>query len=829
MFPHVVPDTIGRYEIKSLIGTGGMGTLYLARDTNPNTKRLVVLKLLNATLDFGDLRQRFAREARALAALTHPNIVDIYDSGEYGGSPFIVMQYVRGETLAEKIKRQAPMSLAQKLKLMVELCSGLAHAHEAGIIHRDVKPANLMVDQHGRLRILDFGIARVSESTLTRVGMQMTEVNVRIGTPGYMSPEQIEGGEIDRRSDLFAVGSVCYELLSYREAFSGTNTREVEHKVLHGQSAPLTSLIEGLNPEIEQIIARALEKDPGRRYQDAVTLEEDLERQRWRLGPSDTAPPPAARPTPPPSESSGRKSRDSRADAAYHRALAAYEEGAHEVARRFAIEALAEDPEHKGARAFIERLERSLRPLAPPPAFPALTPAAPTALGTAAAPAEAATVLRTAPHSAGPVAAAPPTVLRTAPHSAGPVTPAAPTVLRTAPHPPGPVSAAPPTVLKTRAHPRRHSSWNRAGALSLWARSGPRWKGWRRALQVVAILAAIALLAAIVLFLWRWAWWSSQSLTITRPEGGTVSASGITCGTVASDCTATLAAGQTVQLRAEPDAGFAFGEFTGDCAPNGRTTMDAARTCGATFIPIPETLETPVQLLTIVRPEGGTIVGASIQCGTLGSECSIEHPEGDEITLDALPDQSYTFKGFTGDCATMTGETVMTEPRTCGATFVRDRPTSPAPVEPPPSPPTPAGPKPQSTTPDTPDPDAEKPSEPEVPPEAVAKEEIQKVLDAYRAAHRRLDVQALRRVYPGVTEAYGKQLKQYKALDYAFSGEPEFIDLDPALGSATVKVDARLAPRAVVGSPKPYERTDLFTLERRNGRWIIRAVKFEPK
>src|ERR1700733_461261 len=179
MYP--LPAYIDRYEIKSLIGRGGMGDLYLARDSNPNTNRLVALKLLNATLDSSDLRERFARESRALAALNHPNIVYIYDSGEFQASPFIVMEYVRGETLAEKIKRKAPMSLAQKLKLMTELCAGLAHAHEAGIIHRDIKPANLMVDHQGRLKILDFGIARVAEGSFTRAGPQRTQVNRGIG------------------------------------------------------------------------------------------------------------------------------------------------------------------------------------------------------------------------------------------------------------------------------------------------------------------------------------------------------------------------------------------------------------------------------------------------------------------------------------------------------------------------------------------------------------------------------------------------------------------------------------------------------------------------
>ncbi len=368
-----LPSRISRYDIKSLIGTGGMGTLYLARDTNPNTNRLVALKLLNANLDSGDLRERFAREARALAALNHPNIVNIYDSGEFQGSPFIVMEYVRGETLSEKIKRKAPLSLGQKLKLMGELCAGLGHAHEAGMIHRDIKPANLMVDQHGRLKVLDFGIARVSEGSFTRAGLQVTQFNVRIGTPGYMSPEQIETGEIDRRSDIFAVGAVFYELLSNSEAFSGASTRQIENKVLQAQPAPLTSLVPGLDPEIAAIVARALEKDPARRYQDAAAMEEALEQQLWRLGRQDT-PAPTERPTPPP-QSAGRKSRDSRADVAFQRSAAFYREGAVEAARRFAIEALAEDPNHEGAYTFLERLERQEpdrwpipRPSLPPPA-----------------------------------------------------------------------------------------------------------------------------------------------------------------------------------------------------------------------------------------------------------------------------------------------------------------------------------------------------------------------------------------------------------------------------------------------------------------------------
>src|SRR5882672_8214122 len=144
---------------------------------------------------------------------------------------------------------------------MTELCAGLAQAHNANIIHRDIKPANLMVDQQGRLKILDFGIARVTEDNRTRFG-PLTAVNMMIGTPGYMSPEQLEAGEVDHRSDIFAVGAVCYELLSYNEAFAGAgmNTRQIESRVLRGHPAPLTTIVPGLDPEIDEIVLRALKR-----------------------------------------------------------------------------------------------------------------------------------------------------------------------------------------------------------------------------------------------------------------------------------------------------------------------------------------------------------------------------------------------------------------------------------------------------------------------------------------------------------------------------------------------------------------------------------------
>ena len=161
-----------------------------------------------------------------------------------------------------------------------------------------------MVDQQGRLKILDFGIARVAEDNRTRVGLPLTQVNMMIGTPGYMSPEQIEGGEVDHRSDIFAVGAVCYELLSYSEAFAGGNTRAGRTAGAAGKAGAAGVVVPGLDPEIDEIIQRALKRDPNKRYQDAATFEKALERVRVRLGP-DEAPKPPVRPTPPPPQSTG--------------------------------------------------------------------------------------------------------------------------------------------------------------------------------------------------------------------------------------------------------------------------------------------------------------------------------------------------------------------------------------------------------------------------------------------------------------------------------------------------------------------------------------------
>jgi len=180
---------IGRYEIQHRLGKGGMGSLYLARD--PGLDRLVAIKLLKDDyLDDQEFRERFAREARALARLRHPNIVVVYDFGDHDGRPFMAMEYIDGETLRQRLARTPPLKIALGLALVEDLCAGLANAHDAGIVHRDIKPDNIMVDRQGVVKLLDFGIARSAHAESTH---QMTQPGMIMGTYNYMSPEQLLG------------------------------------------------------------------------------------------------------------------------------------------------------------------------------------------------------------------------------------------------------------------------------------------------------------------------------------------------------------------------------------------------------------------------------------------------------------------------------------------------------------------------------------------------------------------------------------------------------------------------------------------------------------
>jgi len=266
---------IGRYQILERIGEGGMGSLYLARD--PAIDRLIAIKLLRQGLDTKPLRERFAREARAAGRLRHANIVTIFDVGEHDGDPFIAMEFLAGETLAALIRDGARLSLARRLKLLEELCDGLAYAHRSGIVHRDIKPANLMVDADGVLKILDFGIVRIGDAGGTNASGGL------VGTVNYMSPEQVVGRGVDRRSDIFAVGLVAYELISGRQAFRGTVKDGLLDRIVSVAIRPLEELMPELNPGVIAIVNLALRKDPADRYQELARMRNDLARVRVHL------------------------------------------------------------------------------------------------------------------------------------------------------------------------------------------------------------------------------------------------------------------------------------------------------------------------------------------------------------------------------------------------------------------------------------------------------------------------------------------------------------------------------------------------------------------
>lgn len=272
-----LPSTIGRYKVEKIVGQGGMGILYRAVDPKI-ADRAVAIKVLR--VDDRKMRLRFEREARMIGLLEHPNIVTVYDVGEHEGQPFIAMRFVPGDTLAGLIERQVPMPLAERLVLVEQLCDGLAYAHERGVIHRDVKPANLMVDEgNGRVVIVDFGIARALSSDTG-----ITQLGAILGTPRFMAPEQLQGGAVDHRSDIYAVGLVLYEFLSYRPAFQGDATPIIAHRILFGSPQPLAEMCPALPPALTAIVERAIDKSPDQRYQSLLDMGQEIASVRHQLG-----------------------------------------------------------------------------------------------------------------------------------------------------------------------------------------------------------------------------------------------------------------------------------------------------------------------------------------------------------------------------------------------------------------------------------------------------------------------------------------------------------------------------------------------------------------
>jgi predicted Ser/Thr protein kinase len=265
-------EHVGRFETVRLLGRGGMGEVYLARD--PLIDRLVAVKLLAAAFDSA-ARDRFTREARAVGRLDHENIIRIFDVGEHRGQPFIAMEYVPGETLGALIRRRPPPEPLDLLRLVEDACGGLAFAHRAGVVHLDVKPENLIRRDDGRLKILDFGLARV-------VATDETHTRNSAGTLRYMAPEQLSGGLVDHRADVFGMGCVLYEAVAGQPAF-GSTWPEVLARVNGGWVPRVADVVPTVHPAIDRIIGRALAIDQGERYQDLEAMRADLVDLRRQL------------------------------------------------------------------------------------------------------------------------------------------------------------------------------------------------------------------------------------------------------------------------------------------------------------------------------------------------------------------------------------------------------------------------------------------------------------------------------------------------------------------------------------------------------------------
>ncbi|UCC45308.1 MAG: protein kinase [Candidatus Zixiibacteriota bacterium] len=263
------------YRIVERLGAGGMGEVYLAKDTKLD--RQVAIKFMPAQLASDeDFKARFTREAQAAAKLNHPNIVSIYEIGEHLGRPFFVMERVEGRSLADIMKKE--LALADILDKAVQLCEGLQAAHKAGVVHRDVKPSNIMIDQEGRARVLDFGLAAVQGAEhLTRTGSTL-------GTMGYMSPEQTSGAKIDHRSDLFSLGVILYEMFTGRHPFRRDNDAATIRAITTETPEPLARYRAGVPDSLQQVVSKLLEKQPDLRYQSAADVAADLRRAQRELG-----------------------------------------------------------------------------------------------------------------------------------------------------------------------------------------------------------------------------------------------------------------------------------------------------------------------------------------------------------------------------------------------------------------------------------------------------------------------------------------------------------------------------------------------------------------
>ena len=265
-------EKLGRYEILSELGQGAMGVVYKAVD--PLIDRTVAIKTINLNLskdELADFEERFNREAKSAGRLNHPNIVTIYDVGKTDHVAFMAMEYLEGRELKEIIASGEALPPDRVAEIIAQIADALAFAHDHGIVHRDIKPANIMVLRNGSVKITDFGIAKMSSGSRTQIG-------IILGSPKYMSPEQVAGKPVDGRSDIFSLGAVLYESLSGQPAFGGEHSTltSIMYQVLNEMPAPPTDVNPALPAAFNYIVARALAKEPENRYQSAREMAHDL-------------------------------------------------------------------------------------------------------------------------------------------------------------------------------------------------------------------------------------------------------------------------------------------------------------------------------------------------------------------------------------------------------------------------------------------------------------------------------------------------------------------------------------------------------------------------
>ena len=250
----MVGQTVGKYRVVSRLGRGGMGTVYKAVDETLD--REVAIKCLNADLGDPDLLKRFRAEAITLARLNHPNIATLFELGDHDGQMLMVMEFVRGDTFDRLSQREGPLDVARAAQLCAQVLDALDHAHRAGIVHRDLKPANLMLTQTGLVKVMDFGLARM-------VGTEhLTNDGYMVGTPAYMSPEQVLGHDIDGRADLYAMGVVLFRLLTSELPFKAESGIAMVQRQLHDVPTPIRQVRSELPDACDEILVRALRRWP---------------------------------------------------------------------------------------------------------------------------------------------------------------------------------------------------------------------------------------------------------------------------------------------------------------------------------------------------------------------------------------------------------------------------------------------------------------------------------------------------------------------------------------------------------------------------------------